>query len=111
MKRPLYFEKLRGVELPYALRNITWEGTGQQSGQDPLGNVWIRNSPGKMYLSVDSDYRMSVYMTLTLFVSSGVIEGHDWFATLASHGRPCDVSPQRREADQVARLIKPFFEP
>jgi len=106
MKRQLFFDKLKGVALPEDLRSIQWTGNGQQTGEDSKGNYWIRNSPDEMYLSVDSDYRMGVYMTLTLFVSDGVIRNYDWFATLASHGLPADVSPQAREANQVARIIK-----
>jgi len=111
MTGQLYFERLRGKRLPQALLDINWEGTGQQIGKDPLGNVWIRNNPDEMYLSVDSDYRTFTYMTLALFISNGVVEDFDWYATLASQVRPSSVAPQTGEANQVARLIRPLFHP
>ena len=110
MKRNLWFEKLIGKPLPDGLRNIVWQGDGQQHGNDSLGNYWIRDDPREMYLSVDSAYRIRIYMTLALYVEeNGLIRNYDWCATFASHGRPSSVTPQVREANQVARLIKPLF--
>lgn len=111
MKRTFSFDDLIGSRLPEALSSLVWEGNDQQTGVDPLGNVWIRNNPEMMYLSVDSDYRKRVYMTLTLSISENVITDFDWFATLATHGRPESLSPQVREEHQVERLIKTFFKP
>jgi hypothetical protein len=49
---------------------------------------------------------MSVYVTLTLFIAHGVIEGYDWFATLASYGQPADVSPQTMETGSKGELAQ-----
>lgn len=109
MNTQKHFAFLEGSPLPSAQGILSWQGTSQQYATDQQGNHRIRNDDTIMYLSADSDYRMGVYMTLTLFVEENMISGIDWFATWASHGRPENVKPQVREAQRVVRLIRPLF--
>lgn len=105
MSKLVRLEQLIGMQVPSSLQNLEWEGKGQEGATDPLGNYWIRNSPEEIYLSVDSESRDSVYMTLTLFIEDNIITDVDWFATLASHGRPASVDPRRSEVKQMLRIL------
>ncbi len=110
MSEDLWFDKLVNNKLPESLQQLQWEGTDQQSAEDIFGNAWIRNSPGEMYISIDSDYRLGVYMTLTLIIDdNNQVEYYQWDGTLASHGRPAGVEPQAREVNQVVRVLKQHF--
>lgn len=134
MKRTTWQDSLIGTKLPAALASIKWQNVGQgeqQVGWDPLGNEWMREkntrsywdkkseqpkpitesvSGFKMWTYVFSEYREAIYLPVLITLDAdGRIEGIEIEAYISygpCHGKPGYTNAQRREENQVRRLLK-----
>jgi len=127
-------EKLIGSKLPISLSNIEWESvenSKQEFGDDPLGNEWIKEAVirpsltddveqldmnGEEYQIFDwrttlcSEYREAVFISVSIRVKSNVIiefvKIGAYFSYGLGHGRPRYLDLQKREENQVGRMLK-----
>ncbi|WP_143337289.1 hypothetical protein [Humidesulfovibrio mexicanus] len=107
--------KVIGLALPESIKNIAWhesDGDSQAYGDDMYGNEWVRED-GTYRVTLQSEYREAVFIPVFVNVDKSFsvtdLEIEAYVSYGPSHGRPGYLDPQKREINQVGRLIKLLF--